>query len=241
MKKFERVFYWVIILGIVGFVYYYYYTSVDKNYQRFLDDNKRSQAVVDSLAGVNDLYREDIARLESNVDELDIKISSKDTEISNLRNKVRQASEEVKGWAGDDLVNYLITRYSEIEIPADFVTNDNVEKLLLPETIVRVTSIDLVEGDGIREELELTQEKLNLTEVKIANLDSIILKQSSVISNCQTSTSILQDNLNSCQTLASQQNTRIQVQSDQIKRLSKATLRNIGIVATLITIGQLIF
>jgi hypothetical protein len=240
MKKFERVFYWIVILGIVGFVFYYY-TSVDKNYQRFIEDSKKSQAVVDSLAGVNDLYREDIARLESNVDELDIKVFSKDREISRLRNKVRQGSEEVKGWAGDDLVNYLITRYPEIEIPADFVTNEKINKLLLPETIVRVASIDLVEGDGIREELELTQEKLTLTEVKITNLDSIILKQNSVIANCQTSTSILQDNLNSCQTLTSQQNTKIQVQSDQIKRLSKATLRNIGIVATLITIGQLIF
>jgi len=240
MKKFERVIYWIVILGIVGFVYYYY-NSVNKNYQSFIEDNKKAQAQVDSLAKVNDLYKQEIKIIEDKVDDLNISIALKDRDISTLRARVRDSRNDIQQWAGADLVNYLTQRYPELQIPTDFATNDEISKLLLPEDIVRESVSDLVEGDGAKEELVLTQDKLSLVEAKVVNLDSIIVKQKEVISNCENSNSIIQDNLNSCQALAAQQNTKLEVQSDQIKRLSKATLRNIGIVATLITIGQLIF
>jgi len=240
MKKFERIFYWIIIGAILGYAYYYY-TGVDKNYKRFLENNKRSQSLVDSLANTNDLLKTTLISYENRVLDLDVEITYKDKEIDVLKGRVKDATKRVQGWAADDLVDYLIARYPEIEIPADFSTNQKVDKVVLPEAIVREATVDLMEGDGAKEELLLTKEKVTLTELKASNLENIRVVQNQIITNCENSVSILQESLNSCQALAIQQNTRINVQADQIKKLRKATLRNIGIVATLITIGQLIF
>jgi hypothetical protein len=240
MKKFERILYWAVIILLIS-VGYYYYTSVDKNYERFLQSSKKAQTTVDSLQKINDLYIENISKIRVTVDTLNAKLSNKDKEIVTLKNRVKESKKEILQWTGDDLVNYLITRYPDKYIPADFYLDSSIEKLLLPEVIVRDVTVDLVEGDGVKEELKLTIDKVNIMETKISSLDSIIVLQDSVNFNCQVSNGILQNEFNTCQVLVTQQNAKIQAQSDRIKRLSKATIRNIGIVATLITIGQLIF
>lgn len=240
MKKFERIFYWVVILGIVGVVYYYY-TSTGRNYDKLLKELRASEMTLDSLSLVNSMAITAIQEYQDRVDLLDIKLTEKDEEILRLKTKVAQSTREVEEWAGEQTVQYLVGRYPQANTPENFLNNDNIQKLILPEPIVKLTVVDLMEGDGAREEVNILQEKLILTEIKITNLDSIITNQNKITSNCDASMVVLSDNLNSCQILAAQQNTRIQTQSAQIKRLSKATIRNIGIVATFITIGQLIF
>lgn len=93
-------------------------------------------------------------------------------------------------------------------------------KISLEEPIVRLIIKDLIEGDGIKEELSITLEKVSLLNQKIVLKDSIINTNSQQIDNYNSIISTKSKQVKVSQELTSKLETDLQIQ----KRKNKITI-----------------
>jgi len=93
-------------------------------------------------------------------------------------------------------------------------------KISLEEPIVRLIIKDLIEGDGIKEELSITLEKVLLLNQKIVLKDSIINTNSQQIDNYNSIISTKSKQVKVSQELTSKLETDLQIQ----KRKNKITI-----------------
>ena len=110
-----------------------------------------------------------------------------------------------------------------------FSQNDTVNcSIQLQKPIAKLVIKDLITGDGAKEELVLTTDKINLLEQKIVLKDSVITNLNDQISNFNTMMSTKQDQLNLSQELSKK------LQKDLKKQKLKTKLAGgAGVVAVI--------
>jgi len=101
-------------------------------------------------------------------------------------------------------------------------TATDTTSIQLEKPIARLVIKDLITGDGAKEELILTQEKVSLLEQKIVLKDSIIFTLDSKVNNCLHIIETKNDQLTLSQNLATKLQFDLQAQKLKTKLFSGA-------------------
>jgi len=101
-------------------------------------------------------------------------------------------------------------------------TATDTTSIQLEKPIARLVIKDLITGDGAKEELILTQEKVSLLEQKIVLKDSIIFTLDSKVNNCLHIIETKDDQLTLSQNLATKLQFDLQAQKLKTKLFSGA-------------------
>ncbi len=110
-------------------------------------------------------------------------------------------------------------------------TATDTTSIQLEKPIARLVIKDLITGDGAKEELILTQEKISLLEQKIVLKDSIIFTLNSKVDNCLHIIGTKDDQLTLSQELSKKLQFDLQSQKLKTKLFSGA-----GIAAVIATV-----
>jgi len=110
-------------------------------------------------------------------------------------------------------------------------TVTDTTSIQLEKPIARLVIKDLITGDGAKEELIFTQEKVSLLEQKIVLKDSIIFTLNSKVDNCLYLVGTKDDQL----TLSQELITRLQLDL-QTEKLKTKLFSGIGIVTVIATV-----
>ena len=113
-------------------------------------------------------------------------------------------------------------------------TVTDTTSIQLPNPIAKLVIKDLIEADGVKQELKLTQGKIILLENKIAFKDSIILGLDSKINNLTLINNVKDDQLDLSKELSLKLQRDLKIQKIKTKLSLGAGL--VGIVGVLIVV-----
>lgn len=117
-----------------------------------------------SIAKSLDLEKTEFIKKVSSLEKENVLIKK---EISDLRNKQITKLAEVKSYNSIDIQSYVQDRY-KVVVPVV------QQGIILRDTVSRLVITDLVQGDGAKAELKLTQEVLSNTNEIVNQKDGII-------------------------------------------------------------------
>ena len=209
----ERVIYILKIIVLICIIVWLLYTDRERYVEEYNAKIEALEQKVDSLHGINDELTFKIDTLNTQIKGLDKEISLKNSRINNLKYEISTKVDAVDSFNDDELERFFTERYRELL--------DSIAK-----PIAKLVIKDLITGDGAKEELVLTTDKINLLEQKIVLKDSVINSLELQVNNFNAILSTKTDQLAISQELSKKLQTDLKKQ-----KLKTKLMGGVGLVA----------
>ena len=162
----ERVIYILKIIVLICIIVWLLYSDRERYVEEYNAKIEALESKVDSLHNINDDLTFKIDTLNGQIQNLDQEIYLKNNRINNLKYEISTKVDAVDDFNDDELERFFTERYRSII--------DSIAKLVIK---------DLITGDGAKEELVLSTDKILLLEQKVVLKDSVINNLNSKIGN----------------------------------------------------------
>ena len=189
----ERILYILSLVFLASILGYILFAGDEDYVQDYNSQINDLESKIDSLHGINSTLNIKIEGLNDQISTLDKELDLQDTKIIGLKKKVNEKIISID-W---NCFSQTVTKDSSIQ---------------LEKTVAKFIIKDLILGDGFKEELFLTDNKIQLLNQKIILKDSIILSLTSKNDNFETILSSKQNQLDLSQELSKKLQTDLKKQ-----------------------------